>query len=172
LLAARRVRPGRDEQDTSVRAAAAHLAAGQAVVAAYVPLPGEPGGPGLPEALTRVCDRLLLPIVLPDRDLDWAAYDGALVDSALRIREPAGPRLSPPALATADLVLVPALAVDRSGVRLGRGGGSYDRVLHRVRPDVLVTALLYDGELIDRLPAEPHDHRVRAVITPKGLIVL
>jgi 5-formyltetrahydrofolate cyclo-ligase len=58
-------------------------------------------------------------------------------------------------------------------VRLGRGGGSYDRALSRIRPNALVVALLYDGELVETLPAEPHDRRVTAVILPGyGLIRL
>lgn len=79
----------------------------------------------------------------------------------------------PGAVASADVVLVPAVAVDRTGVRLGRGGGSYDRALARVGPAILTAALLYDGELVDSVPAEPHDQRVRAVVTPaRGLVRL
>lgn len=63
---------------------------------------------------------------------------------------------------------MPAVAVDRTGLRLGRGGGSYDRALARVGPAILTVALLYDGELVSRLPAEPHDQRVRAAVTPSG----
>ena len=66
------------------------------------------------------------------------------------------------------MVVVPAVAVDRAGVRLGRGGGSYDRVLARVPPGVPVIALLYDGELCAALPAGPHDRRVTAVVTPSA----
>jgi 5-formyltetrahydrofolate cyclo-ligase len=67
----------------------------------------------------------------------------------------------------ADLVIVPALAVDRRGVRLGRGGGSYDRALARVGPQVPTIALLYDAELLDEVPAAPHDQRVRLVARPE-----
>jgi 5-formyltetrahydrofolate cyclo-ligase len=72
-----------------------------------------------------------------------------------------------PAVGLADLVVVPALAVDRAGVRLGRGGGSYDRALARTRPDALLVALLYQGELVDALPTEPHDARVDVAILPE-----
>ncbi|NEA50803.1 5-formyltetrahydrofolate cyclo-ligase, partial [Streptomyces sp. SID10815] len=63
-------------------------------------------------------------------------------------------------------------AVDGAGLRLGRGGGSYDRVLARLeraeaRPALVV--LLYDAEVVERLPAEPHDRPVRAVVTPSGV---
>ncbi len=118
--------------------------------------------------LTEVCGRLLLPVLRPDNDLDWAVFRGTLVPAARGLREPAGPRLGTGAIAGAELVIVPALAVDRRGVRLGRGGGSYDRALHRVGPATLVVAALYDGELLDEVPEQPHDQRVDAVVTPSG----
>jgi 5-formyltetrahydrofolate cyclo-ligase len=70
------------------------------------------------------------------------------------------------AVARADAVLVPALAVDQAGHRLGRGGGSYDRALARVGPLIPLIALLYDDELVDRLPVASHDVPVRAVVRP------
>jgi 5-formyltetrahydrofolate cyclo-ligase len=133
---------------------------------------GEPGGADLPGVLASVCRRLLLPIVQPDHDLDWAVYSGDLVPAAFGLREPPGPRLGPAAITQAQLVVVPALAVDRRGVRLGRGGGSYDRALARVGPGTLLIAALYDDELVDELPAEPHDIRVHAVVTPAGVVKL
>ncbi len=145
---------------------------GATTVAAYAPLAREPGGPGLPAALAARVPRVLLPVLRADRDLDWAEYDGPLPPGP-GLRSPAGPRLGVAALGTADLVLVPALAVDRrTGVRLGRGGGSYDRALPRTRPRVPVVALLYPGELRDGVPAAPHDRRVDAVLTPDGLVRL
>jgi 5-formyltetrahydrofolate cyclo-ligase len=138
--------------------------------AAYVPAGAEPGGPGLPDALAAALPpgaELLLPVLLPDGDLDWARYDGTLSPARLGLREPSGPRLGVDAVRTASLLLVPALAVSRTGVRLGRGGGSYDRALDRAR-DALTLALLHDGELVDDVPAEPHDRPVHGVITPTG----
>src|SRR5436190_12469735 len=82
--------------------------------------------------------------------------------------EPADPPRGVGAEARAGLVIVPALAVDRRGVRLGRGGGSYDRALARVGPQVPTIALLYDAELLDEVPAAPHDQRVRLVARPEG----
>jgi 5-formyltetrahydrofolate cyclo-ligase len=72
-------------------------------------------------------------------------------------------------VATADVVLCPGLAVDRRGHRLGRGGGSYDRALSRVPAGTFVCTLLYDGELLEQVPAEDHDRRVSAVVTPSGV---
>ncbi|MEV0155304.1 5-formyltetrahydrofolate cyclo-ligase [Micromonospora sp. NPDC050686] len=140
---------------------------------AYVPVGSEPGGPDLPEALRAALPagaELLLPVLRDDLDLDWARYTGAgsLVAAGRGLREPAGPRLGVAAVSTARLVVVPALAVDRRGIRLGRGGGSYDRALARVPAATPTVALLHDGELVERVPGEPHDRPVRAVITPAG----
>ena len=135
-------------------------------VASYVSIGTEPATGGL----TDLRPDLLLPVLLPDGDLDWAVA-GDLRPGPHGLREPGGPRLGVDALATCDLVLVPALAVDRSGTRLGRGGGSYDRAL--ARTDARTIALLYDGELVEQLPAEAHDIRVGAVVTPStGLLDL
>jgi 5-formyltetrahydrofolate cyclo-ligase len=155
-------------------AAAAELARGRSCVAGYAPLPDEPGGSGLPAALAAVLPPygLILPALQTDRDLDWVAYDGTLgAGAVLRVlREPPGPRLGPEAISRADLVFVPALAVDPTGGRLGRGGGSYDRALTRVRPGVAVVALLYPGEVVPAVPMQPHDRPVTAVLTPDGLV--
>lgn len=149
--------------------------AGSLAVAGHAPTGTEPGGTDLPVVLRealRPYGTLLLPVLREDLDLDWAAYDGRLVDTPRGVREPPGPRLGTAAIAAASLVLVPALAVDRLGVRLGRGGGSFDRALARVPPGVPVVALLHDGELRDRdLPCQPHDRRVTAVITPAAGLV-
>jgi 5-formyltetrahydrofolate cyclo-ligase len=145
-------------------------APGPPVAAAYVPTGTEPGGADLPDVLRGVLPpeaSLLLPVLRDDLDLDWAVYDGTLAPARLGLREPVGPRLGVAAVADAALLVVPAVAADRRGVRLGRGGGSFDRALARAAPSARVVALLHDGELrgID-LPAEPHDRRVDAVITP------
>lgn len=141
------------------------------VVAAYVPAGTEPGDVRLLDALRERGARVLLPVLLPDGDLDWAEYAGsaALVAGARGTREPAGPRLGRAAVCSAEVVVVPALAVDRDGHRLGRGGGSYDRVLARLPAGVPVVALLYDGELVESLPVEAHDRPVDVVIMPGGV---
>ena len=98
---------------------------------------------------------MLLPLLLPDGDLDWASYEGpdSLRPGPRGLTEPAEPPRGVTAVSSADLVLVPALAVDHSGLRLGRGGGSYDRALARVGAQVPTVALLYDTELVPVLPA-------------------
>ncbi|MFC5149371.1 5-formyltetrahydrofolate cyclo-ligase [Streptomyces aureoversilis] len=143
-------------------------------VAAYVSVGREPGTRALLEALRRRGVRVLLPVLLEDNDLDWAVYDGPdrLVRAGRGLLEPDGPRLGPEAVTSADAVLLPGLAVDGRGMRLGRGGGSYDRVLARLshagRAPKLVV-LLYDSEVLDQVPVEAHDRRVDAVVTPGGL---
>ncbi|GAA3302470.1 5-formyltetrahydrofolate cyclo-ligase [Streptomyces cinereospinus] len=147
-------------------------------VAAYVSVGAEPGTVALIDALRARGVRVLLPVLLPDHDLDWGVYtgEGSLVRVQHRGRmallEPAGERLGPDAVTGADAVLLPGLAVDARGMRLGRGGGSYDRVLARLeraaaRPALVV--LLYDTEVLARVPAEPHDRPVQAVVTPSGV---
>lgn len=136
-------------------------------VAAYASTGDEPGTGQLLAGLHDV----LLPVLLADGDLDWALHEGELVDGRRGTRQPPGPRLGRDAVADCDLVVVPALGVDRTGTRLGRGGGSYDRALRRAGG--LTVAALHDGELHEHLPAEPHDVPVDAAVLPsRGLVRL
>ena len=130
-------------------------------VAAYYSVGAEPDTRGLVYALWKRGTYVLLPLLLPDGDLDWASYEGpdSLVPGPAGLLEPGEPARGPGAVARADVVLAPALAVDHAGNRLGRGGGSYDRALARVGPLIPVIALLYDDELLGHVPAEPHDRR-------------
>ena len=137
-------------------------------IAAYYSVGAEPDTRGLLFALWKRGSYVLLPLLRPDGDLDWASYEGpeSLVPGPRGLLEPGEPPRGPGAVARADVVLAPALAVDRAGNRLGRGGGSYDRALARVGPLVPLIALVYDAELLDRVPAEPHDVKVRAAVSP------
>jgi 5-formyltetrahydrofolate cyclo-ligase len=137
-------------------------------VAAYYSVGAEPDTRGLVYALWKRGTYVLLPLLLPDGDLDWASYEGpdSLVPGPRGLAEPGETPRGPEVVARADVVLAPALAVDHAGNRLGRGGGSYDRALARVSPLIPVIALLYDAELLGRVPAEPHDTPVRAAVRP------
>lgn len=123
-------------------------------VAAYVSFQGEPGTAPLLDTLQRQGHRVLVPVLLPDRDLDWTALD-----------EPGSP-LGVDAIASARVVVCPGLAGDQRGARLGRGGGSYDRALARCGASTLRVLLLHDDELVERLPTAMHDQPVDAFVTP------
>jgi 5-formyltetrahydrofolate cyclo-ligase len=142
-----------------------------ATVAAYVSVSIEPGTGPVIERLHDLGRRVILPLLLPDNDLDWAPYTGpeGLIPARRGLLEPGAPALGPEAVATADVVLAPGLAVDRTGMRLGRGGGSYDRALARVPVGTFVCVLLFDGEILDSVPSEAHDRRVTAAVTPSGV---
>jgi 5-formyltetrahydrofolate cyclo-ligase len=142
--------------------------AGLARVAAYVPIGSEPGSLDLLDRLRERGTVVLLPIVGPNHALSWAVYLGAkaLTTGPWGLREPAANDAEPAGLDTAEAILVPALAVDRRGHRLGRGAGYYDRALRRVPAAVPVAALLHDGELVRQLPADPWDRPVTAAVTP------
>lgn len=177
LLAGRRARPVA-ELGAVAESIAAHALAWEPVrragtVAAYVSVGAEPGTGPLVERLHAAGVRVLLPVVLPDLDLDWAAYTGpdSLATARLGLLEPSGARLGVDAVLGADVLLVPGLAVSPDGDRLGRGGGCYDRVLARAagRP---AAVLLHDDEVGLDVPSEPHDRRVTHAVTPDGVHAL
>lgn len=163
VSARRRERPAAERTDAARALAVAVLAlpetASAGTVAAYVSRPGEPGTAPLRAALRRRGVRVLVPVLLADRDLDW-------VEDGLPADETVGEPLGAGAVASADVVVCPATAVDATGTRLGKGGGSYDRALPRRRARALVIALVHDDELFDTLPAELHDVAMDAAVTP------
>jgi 5-formyltetrahydrofolate cyclo-ligase len=171
ILARRAARPA-DERAAAAAAVTAALLRGLAGVrtlAAFVPDPTEPGAGRLPAAYGQLGARVLLPVVPAEgHELGWAVDRGRLAPGRFGLMEPVGPRLGPTALGTAEVVVVPAVAVARSGLRLGRGGGYYDRALRHARPDARLVAVVFDDELVEDLPSEPHDRRVTAVVTPSG----
>lgn len=159
-------------------------------VCAYLPLATEPLPPTLTAELVAAGLRVLVPIVSADGPLDWCDVDAAGLpplpggpieaDSKSNafergpfgILEPTGPRLGPLAIRTADVVLLPALAVDVAGTRLGRGRGHYDRSLALLdaaggAPRPRLIAVLFDDEIVDHIPREPHDRPVTDVVTPE-----
>jgi 5-formyltetrahydrofolate cyclo-ligase len=173
LIGARRVRDDADRQ-AARDANGVHLLAALRVVgcvAAYLPLPTEPLDRKLLDQLA-VGVRVLVPVVTGAAPLDWCEYPSPVRRGARGIDEPVGPRLGPDAVAEADAVLVPALAVDARGHRLGRGGGHYDRTLElrsRLldgRPAGWLIAVIYDDELLPSVPFDGLDQPVSATVRP------
>ncbi|KQQ42127.1 5-formyltetrahydrofolate cyclo-ligase [Nocardioides sp. Leaf307] len=178
LVTARRRRPLSERAEVAAAVAAHLLAAPEvrraATVAAYVAVGDEPGTAPLLDALEASGRRVLLPVLLPDDDLDWAAYagPGSLARAGRGLLEPVGRRLGPESVATADVVLVPGLAVSPRGDRLGRGGGSYDRALARVPVGTFTCVLLHDEEVGLDVPVDAHDLPVTAAVSPAGVVRL
>ncbi len=171
ILFRRRTRPLADRAAAADAVASALVAGlrGIRTLAAFVPDPTEPGSGRLPDAYADLGARVLLPVIPPaGRILDWAVHTGELEGGRFGLSEPVGPRLGAMAIQEADAVVVPALAVDRFGIRLGRGGGYYDRALVHARPDAVLVTVVVDGERVGELPREVHDRPVRAVVTPSG----
>ena len=181
ILAARRALAAH-VRDAEAHALCAHvptLIGSGRTVCAYVPVGSEPGSIELLDSLVRRGVQVLLPVTRHDAaglpmPLQWGEYRrDDLVEGRFGLREPGGPSLGAEAIASAAVVLVPALAVDRTGVRLGRGAGFYDRSLPLADPAALLVAVVRDDELVDRLPAEVHDVRMTHALTPgRGLVTL
>lgn len=148
-------------------------------ICAYVPVSTEPGSIDILDMLLRRSVRVLLPVARTSVEdvplpLRWGEYrPGGLIRGRWGLLEPPEPWLPCSALTEAGLVLVPALAVDRMGVRLGRGLGFYDRSLQNRDPQAWLIAIVRDEELVDELPADPHDVPMTHALTPRrGVIAL
>jgi 5-formyltetrahydrofolate cyclo-ligase len=148
-------------------------------VCAYVPIRFEPGSITFLDTLLQLGSQVLLPVARSDADgvpqpMRWGPYlPGRLVAARMGLQEPREPWLPAAAVADAAVVFVPALAVDRAGVRLGRGAGFYDRTLRSAGPSARLVAVVRDDELVDEIPAEPHDVPMTHALTPgRGLVAL
>jgi 5-formyltetrahydrofolate cyclo-ligase len=181
LLAARRAVS--DDVGAAQASALADHVAGLVIdsgtVCAYVPVGAEPGSLELLDVLLRYADRVLLPVARTTADddavaLQWGEYrPGQLVTARFGLLEPPGPWLPAATVAEAGIVFVPALAVDRTGARLGRGRGFYDRTLVLRDPQARLIAVVRDEELLDEVPHEPHDVPMTHALTPGlGLVEL
>lgn len=168
------------ERDAEAIALAQHISTlvemGE-TVCAYVPIGTEPGSIGLLDALLSKGAVVLVPVATTSDDgvplpLLWGEYrPGELVAARFGLQEPGGTRLPAETLARADLIVVPALAVDRRGGRLGRGAGFYDRSLPLRNPMARLIAVVRDIELVEELPVEPHDVRMTDAVTPGGGVI-
>jgi len=154
------------------------LATSGVTVCAYMPVGTEPGSVEMLNVLSRRGAEVLLPVARTEANddavaLQWGEYrPGQLVTARFGLLEPPEPWLPPDAVGEASVVLVPALAVDWTGARLGRGRGFYDRTLV-LAPQARLIAVIRDEELLDEVPHEPHDVPMTHALTPgRGLIEL
>lgn len=153
---------------------------GTVTVAAYVSMGSEIAMGPLLESLLHAGLRVLVPRLGSGLDVGWSeltnmtslhdvAADG--IHRSRRPQEPDTTVLPPEALREAVIIIVPALAVDAAGIRLGRGGGWYDRALSWRAPRARVIAVCWPWETAyDVLPAQAHDVPVDGVITPEGYV--
>lgn len=164
--------PVRAERDRAIREQLASVVTEGMLVCAFVPDDDEAGGPDLPEALVLAGAQVLLPVSPAVGPLGWAAYAGRadLRPGRFGIPVPSAAPEGPDRIAEADLVVVPSVAVDRTGTRLGRGGGYYDRTLALARPHTRLLAVLDPEDVLDHVPSEPHDRPVTGVVTPLGVL--
>ena len=139
-------------------------------IACHLSMGTEPGtGPLITGLLKRGVD-VIVPVTRAEEHmLEWVVFDPAapLRLSSIGVPEPDGPRLGPEALSDARLVIVPAMAVDHAGNRLGRGAGYYDRALAAVRAPVC--AVIHANELVESVPHDAHDLPVQMAVTETGL---
>ena len=142
-------------------------------VAAYVPAPDEPNIRGFLNWAFNNDVRVLLPISRNDGLLDWVVSDGeSEKEGPFGWPEGDGELLSPIAINDVDLIIIPAAAVDRRGMRMGWGRGYYDRMLGSMEQCPPVYAVVFDSELVDEVPTEVHDKPVNGVVTPSGITAL
>jgi len=146
---------------------------GVGTVAAYLSVEGEPPTRQIIDHLHGAGVRVLLPLLCDDFDLEWAVYEpGATRQGRFGLVEPATPNLGKAAVGAAEVLLCPGVAGTRTGLRLGRGGGSYDRVLARATPSASRCLLLYDDEVLASVPTEPHDATVDYLVTPAEVVAV
>lgn len=169
ILQRRRAHPPSvdDAAALAAQAAAEPLIARARRIALYSSMPTEPPtGQLIADLISRGCE-VMVPVVSTDHSLTWvvASFNGPTTTSELGIPEPNTGAVG--SLSDCDVVLVPALAADHAGHRLGRGAGYYDRALTAV--SVPIVAIVFTEELLPHIPHEPHDVRVNAVLTPSGM---
>lgn len=177
VLAARSRRPVQERQRAAEllrdRTLALPEVQAAATVTAYSSLPGEPGTDPLISALRDRDVDVLLPVLQPDKTLLWApaTADPRRVNQ-FGIPEPPGSTAVDGLIDRATVIICPGVAGDLRGHRLGRGGGSYDRMLRALPPSTLRCLLLYDDEVLATVPVEPHDQPVHVLITPSRTLRL
>ena len=147
---------------------------GAGSISCFLSTPAEPGTRSfVTDAVARGI-RVLLPVTRTDGLLDWAvaSADGDIAEGMYGLPEPVGELLGPIAVNDVDLLVIPAAAVDRTGMRLGWGRGFFDKTLGSMERRPPVYAVVYDSEYVDELPSDVHDQRVTGVVTPTRIITL
>ena len=140
-------------------------------LAAYLSMPEEPDTRPFLRWTAEQNLKVLLPISRDDGLLDWAPYDGEEEDADIAgMPTPTTELLGPIAINDVDLILVPAAAVDRTGMRMGWGRGYFDKTLGSMVNCPPVYAVIFDDELVDEVPRERHDMPVGGVVTPGGIV--
>lgn len=139
-------------------------------LAAYLPAQDEPNIRPFLDWCAEQDVRVLLPVSRDDGLLDWVVTVEGEVEGALGVPEPVGELLGPIAINDVNLIVVPAAAVDRTGMRMGWGRGYFDRTLGSMEERPPVYAVVFDNELLDRVPTELHDKEVDGVITPSATV--
>lgn len=151
-----------------------HLVAARGVkkLSCYLATPSEPETrPFLTWAYDNGIE-VLLPVTRDDGLLDWAIANNTPDENIglYGLPEPTGELLGPIAINGVDLIVVPASAVDKQGVRMGWGRGYFDKTLGSMGKRPPVYAIVFDSEYVDSLPREVHDQPVTGVVTPSALI--
>jgi 5-formyltetrahydrofolate cyclo-ligase len=140
-------------------------------LAAYLSMPDEPNTRDFLQWTRTAGTRVLIPVSRVDGLLDWAPYDGEAEDiDVLGMPTPTSELLGPIAINRVDLILVPAASVDRTGMRMGWGGGYFDKTLGSMEACPPVYAVIFDEEFVDSVPRERHDMPVNGVVTPGGIV--
>jgi 5-formyltetrahydrofolate cyclo-ligase len=134
----------------------------------------EPGTRAFVAAAVQRGIRVLLPVTRADGLLDWAVADdsGEVTEGLFGLAEPTGEVLGPIAVGDVDLMIIPAAAVDTTGMRLGWGRGYFDKTIGSMEKCPPVYAVIYDSEVLDSLPREVHDQPVTGVVTPTRTFTL
>lgn len=170
---ARMPRPGSEEFVAASVAAQERLGSSSLVsrarvIGLYRALPSEVGTAALAATLSAAGKEVCYPVVVPGaRCLDFRRSSGVFVAGSLGVEEPTG---SPVPLGDLELIVVPAVAVDERGFRLGRGRGHYDATLAACR--AFAVALVFESQLVPAVPVGEHDRPVGAVCTEARLLVL
>lgn len=140
-------------------------------ISAYLSMTDEPGTREFVDWACGQGIRVLLPISREDGLLDWAPYDGEGEElDFLGLPTPTSELLGPIAINDVDLIVIPAAAVDRTGLRMGWGRGYFDKTLGSMEGCPPVYAVIFDDELLDAVPRERHDQPVNGVVTPSGIV--